>query len=819
MEMVSLRWNFRVIALSVGALAGMMAATALTPVTAHADNPDAEQYRPQYHFSVPDHWKNDPIRPVYLNGEYHYYYLYDADYNGVSTQTAWRHATTTDHIVYKDEGIAIPEGPDFSPMAGSIVIDTNNTAGFGAGALVALVSVDEGPTNATDQWVYYSTDGGTTFTPYSTTTPAIANPGPGLHEFRDPKIEWDAANNQWVALVAEPLSGIGFYTSSDLKNWTLKSFFPAPSGITFTECPDFFQMRADDNTLQWVVGASTGGANHTFAYWPGAWDGTTFTPDTTVPKWLDYGDDFYGAVTYADEFSTDKSKRFLKGWMNYWTHPNVAKSWTVDGFTGTDAITRELTLKQTGDTYRLTSAPVAALDDYATRSWDLGDIEVDGETDLDYHGTSYRLDTTISWSDLDNVGIKLRRSPDGTRDFTVGKFDDFIYVDSNDPTLDREFHAPYDSEATSVHLTILVDTTSVEVFIDGGEEALTMKSNLDPTDTGLQLFTAGGAATFSDVTITEFANVSGLAAAGSAYQDFESGYGSWTTTGSAFGSAPATGTLSGQQPVSGWLGTNLVNSYLGGDSTTGTLTSPSLTVSSPYMSFLVGGGNHPTPSDLLNGFEGSTWGTGWTATGSYSGQGPSTASLTNQVGAKVADTYVNGGDPATGTIVSPDFTITRDYVNFRIAGGNFPWPASGNASVQLVIDGEVYFTATGDNTTTLRTVAWDVHSLRGKTAHLEIVDNTTSTSWGHIMVDQIMLGNTPTAIVGEPNVPTAVNLKVDGVVVRTATGADSERLHWESWDVADYIGQNAQLEIVDQNTAGWGHLNVDHFTFSSRPLG
>lgn len=806
--------------LSVGALAGVMAVTWLSPVVAHADNPDAEQYRPQYHFSVPDHWKNDPIRPVYLNGEYHYYYLYDADYNGVSTQTAWRHATTTDHVVYKDEGIAIPEDTTFgSPMAGSIVIDTNNTAGFGAGALVALVSVDEGPTNATDQWVYYSTDGGATFTPYSTTTPAIANPGPGLHEFRDPKIEWDAANNQWVALVAEPLSGIGFYTSSDLKNWTFESFFTAPSGITFTECPDFFQMRADDNTLKWVVGASTGGDMHTFAYWPGAWDGSTFTPDTTVPQWLDYGDDFYAAVTYPDESSTDQSKRYLKGWVNYWTHPNVAKSWTVDGFTGTDAITRELTLKQTGGSYRLTSAPVAELDNYATRSWNLGNINVDGETDLDYHGTSYRLDTTVSWSDLENVAIKLRRSPDGTRDFTVGKFNDFIYVDANDPTMYREFHAPYDPEATSVHLTILVDTTSVEVFVNGGEQALTMKSNLDPTDTGLQLFTVGGAATFSDVTITEFANVTGLADAGSAYQDFESGYGSWTTTGSAFGSAPATGTFPGQQPVSGWQGTNLVNSYLGGDSATGTLTSPSFTVSSPYVSFLLGGGNHPTPSDLLNGFEGSTWGTGWTATGNYSGQGPSTASLTNQVGAKVADTFVNGGDAATGTIVSPDFTITRDYVTFRIAGGNFPWTASGNASVQLVIDGEVYFTATGDDSATLRTVAWDVHSLRGKTAHLEIVDDSTSTSWGHIMVDQIMLGNTPTAVVGEPDAPTAVNLKVGGVVVRTVTGADSERLHWESWDVADYIGQSAQLEIVDQNTTGWGHVNVDHVVFSDRPLG
>jgi levanbiose-producing levanase len=36
--------------------------------------------RPVYHVSVPDNWKNDPQRPIYLDGEYHYYYLYNADY-------------------------------------------------------------------------------------------------------------------------------------------------------------------------------------------------------------------------------------------------------------------------------------------------------------------------------------------------------------------------------------------------------------------------------------------------------------------------------------------------------------------------------------------------------------------------------------------------------------------------------------------------------------------------------------------------------------------------------------------------------------------
>src|SRR6266542_1394485 len=52
----------------------------------------------------------------------------------------------------------------------------------------------------------------------------------------------------------------------------------------------------------------------------------------------------------------------------------------------------------------------------------------------------------------------------------------------------------------------------------------------------------------------------------------------WKTTGTAFGKGPAKGALPGQMPVSGYLGKGLVNSYLGGDAATGTLTSPEFKV-------------------------------------------------------------------------------------------------------------------------------------------------------------------------------------------------------------------------------------------------
>jgi fructan beta-fructosidase len=75
--------------------------------------------------------------------------------------------------------------------------------------------------------------------------------------------------------------------------------------------------------------------------------------------------------------------------------------------------------------------------------------------------------------------------------------------------------------------------------------------------------------------------------------DFEGeSYGAWQTTGDAFGSGPARGTLPGQMQVSGYRGNGLVNSFQGGDRTTGKLTSPAIKAERRYMSFLIGGGGY-----------------------------------------------------------------------------------------------------------------------------------------------------------------------------------------------------------------------------------
>ncbi|NHN76382.1 glycoside hydrolase family 32 protein [Azotobacter chroococcum] len=319
---------------------------------------------------------------------------------------------------------------------------------------------------------------------------------------------------------------------------------------------------------------------------------------------------------------------------------------------------------------------------------------------------------------------------------------------------------------------------------------------------------------------------------GELYQGFEErDYGEWTTTGTAFGSGPTSGTISPQGEVSGYLGGGLVNSYHEADLGTGTLTSPPFTIEGPYLNFLVGGGKHPhdpaisdqtvPAGSVFADFEGSSYGSGWSATGTFAGSAPAAGTLAGQQsvsgyeGRQLVNTFIDY-DNGTGTIVSPGFTVMSDYINFLVGGGAHPYPGTANnppTAVTLVVDGEVVRTATGQDSEALNWTHWDVSDLRGQTARIEIVDSNTG-GWGHINADHFMFSD-------EPALPrptdTTVNLLIDGEVVRSTTGPNSTTLDWAAWNVRNLIGQTAQIQLRDRNTGGWGYILADHFMFADEP--
>ena len=318
--------------------------------------------------------------------------------------------------------------------------------------------------------------------------------------------------------------------------------------------------------------------------------------------------------------------------------------------------------------------------------------------------------------------------------------------------------------------------------------------------------------------------------AGTVIQDFEAAtFGSWTTTGTAFGPGPAAGGIDGQQAVTGYEGQQLANSFHNGDGTVGTLTSPDFTVNQSYLNFLIGGGNHPNvPGTQLSSeppegtllFEGFEFPddtnlaeAGWTLTGDFlPDRNPSTSGGEGSIGRKRLNTWEGGplGDDNQGTLSSPAFEITDNYLNFLLGGGG---RSDGSLQAELVVDGQVVKTATGSNDGILNWKNWDVSAYRGQEAVLRIKDQATG-GWGHLTFDHPVLG--PTAALPR-SVETTVNLVVDGQIVRTATGSDSETLDWVGWDLRDLEGERARIQIIDNNTGGWGHVLADQFTFANAP--
>ena len=494
----------------------------------------ASAYRPSYHITPRENWMNDPQRPFWLDGQWHYYYLYNAGYpeeNG----TEWYHLTSTDLVHWKDEGVAIEKYKNGlgDIETGSAVVDHENSAGFGKDAVIAVMTQqDEGVQR---QSLFYSTDKGYSFTPYDG-NPVMDNPGE--QHWRDPKIIRDEANNQWVMALAEG-EKIGLYASANLKEWRYLSGFER-EGLGVLECPELFQLDVDGDPAKrtWVLAASANGAEEGkstgVAYWTGNWDGTRFEPSDQKHQWLDDGSDFYAAVTWDDPRLTESQRmgsRHAIAWLNNWAY--ARKLPTEDWHGGADTVVRDIRLKTVAGKPTLVSTPTGAL---ASLDGDTDTVEgrkvtPDGAGDLPgpelpaaghpaSAGGAYRLDLTLERAAGDDgseakvellaengvfatVGYDFESetafvSRDGAAKETAGLAPDY-------GTVRRAQSAPRDGQ---VKLSIYVDYSSVEVFVNGGERTLSSLVFPAGAPKGLKALSKDGTLTLKSFSYTPMAATS-----------------------------------------------------------------------------------------------------------------------------------------------------------------------------------------------------------------------------------------------------------------------------------------------------------------------
>ena len=493
----------------------------------------AEKYRPALHFSAQNTWINDPNGLIYHDGLYHLYFQNNPQGN-VWGNMSWGHATSPDLLVWTHHPVAISCDENEDIFSGSTVFDRENTSGLGTDGrapLVAFYTSFYKPGNARHglqaQSLAYSLDGGYTWSKHAG-NPIIDRNSP---EFRDPKVfRYTAAGvSYWVMVAVEAKDHqVVLYKSENLLEWEfLSSFGPANATGGVWECPDLFELPVDGDPGQskWVliVNLNPGGPNSGSAgqYFVGSFDGTTFTSESTVTEgrsgderlakyqWLDWGRDYYAAVSFSD---APDGRRLMISWMNNWEYANDIPT---SPWRSPMSLAREVALRTINGTPRLIQVPASDPKNEleATAEFTSGLVQLENEARVleQAAGAVQRIKLSIDPGTAKEAGLVVRSgASEGTR---IG-----IDVERSELFVDRrasgetDFHAAFASLDKAplplvngrYELTIFVDHCSVEIFAHDGAVTMTELIFPSPSSTGLSLYATGGAASFHDLSVIRF---------------------------------------------------------------------------------------------------------------------------------------------------------------------------------------------------------------------------------------------------------------------------------------------------------------------------
>ena len=441
---------------------------------------EEDPYRPLYHHTPAYGWMNDPNGMVYHKGRYHLFYQhfpYGTSWNDMH----WGHASSTDLIHWEQHPIALFPDEYGGMFSGSIVIDEKNTAGFGSGALVAIYTSTH-PTQS--QSIAYSLDDGMTWHKYG--APVLKGSG----DFRDPKVFWNQEQNSWTMILAAGQQ-VKIYSSPDLKRWTLKQNWGTGIGshAGVWECPDLIQVPVEGtNEMKWVMlvsinpgGPSGGSATQ---YFIGDFANNKFVLETdTKTRWLDFGKDNYAGVTWFGRRDSKNRPLFI-GWMNNWQYADAIPLET-SVFCSSSTFPRALSLVNTPNGLCLKSEPVSTLGLLRSNAVYTSNVGKISQTWTAENISELSSGAAIVECQFGNErqGWKLTLSNDNGESVVFS-----FQTTTNRVSLDRKksghtkFNANFaisahtgtlHSEEHAQKAMILIDRSSVELFINDGRMVLT----------------------------------------------------------------------------------------------------------------------------------------------------------------------------------------------------------------------------------------------------------------------------------------------------------------------------------------------------------
>lgn len=307
--------------------------------------------RPRLHFTPPAGWMNDPNGLIRLGDTYHLYYQHNP-HDVAWGDIHWGHATSTDLITWTHRAIAIAPDTDGQIFSGTVAADVDDSAGFGAGALVAAYTNDlDGYQTQALAW---STDG-FEWTKHSGNP--VLRPPDGVSDFRDPKLVRSESGDGWTMVLAVG-DTIEFHRSSDLRDWhhasSLRLPLPPPGAIV--EVPELVRVPVGGtDESEWVLVVSVmpphGVRGRRSLLWvAGEFDGHRFVP-TAPSRLLDHGQDLYAAMAW--DLGHQQSP-VLIGWLD----DGCIVSTTKRPWRGRLCLPRRLELHRRNEQVDLVQTPV-----------------------------------------------------------------------------------------------------------------------------------------------------------------------------------------------------------------------------------------------------------------------------------------------------------------------------------------------------------------------------------------------------------------------------------------------------------------------------
>lgn len=462
-----------------------------------------ELHRPQFHFTSQRYWINDPNGLVYYRGEYHLFFQYSPGFMN-HAPNSWGHAVSRDLVHWQqiEDGLE-PDGYGWI-WSGSAVVDTNNTTGFKQGdddPIVAIYTTGGfgEPGNPCVQSIAYSTDSGRTFTKYA------HNPVLGHIRAanRDPKVIWHAPTGRWVMALYLDGNDYALFGSHDLIEWDhLCDLTVEGTG----ECPDFIELPIDGDpaNTRWVFWGAAG------VYRIGTFDGQTFTPETPALR-AEYGANGYAAQTWSNVPAED-GRQIQISWMAGGKYPSMP-------FNQQLSFPVELALRTTPDGVRLFRSPVREIERLHARKQEWRDYilrsGIDRRAMFVRFGPNWRDHMPDAHANLipdttaDLFDIRAEIEPGDAAAFGAIIHGHALHYDTASQQfnyLGRDIPAKLDADGR-LRLQILVDRTSLELFIGGGRVSASFCFLPNSCDYPLEFYAKDGSVRIHSLTIHELDSI------------------------------------------------------------------------------------------------------------------------------------------------------------------------------------------------------------------------------------------------------------------------------------------------------------------------